>query len=124
MSDKTPEKEGNFIVYKITNLINGKIYIGQTIHTIKRRKREHINNARGGLEMALYRAMRKYGTDNFIFEPIYYCSSREEVSCKERVKNSLAKLGNKNSLGRRDSDETRAKKSESLKRYWQSVRIS
>jgi group I intron endonuclease len=119
-TETVPEKVGDFIIYKVTNLVNEKIYIGQTIHTIQRRKREHINNARGGSSMALYRAMRKYGTDNFVFEPICYCTSREEASSKEiemiKLLNSKARHvgynmtdGGEGANGCHPSEETRAK---------------
>lgn len=67
-------------IYKIENLINGKVYIGQSkdiytrwskhIQTAKR-----INNDRE--KYPLYRAMKKYGIDNFSFEIIYRCEEWE-----------------------------------------------
>lgn len=55
-------------IYKITNKVNGKCYIGQT-NDISRRFREH--RALGYAEeenKLLYKAINKYGLDNFIFE--------------------------------------------------------
>ena len=65
-------------IYKITNIINGKVYIGKTEFTIKRRfkqhcedcKKERLNEVR-----PLYRAMKKYGVDNFISEEIEQCDN-------------------------------------------------
>ena len=57
-------------IYKITNLINNKIYIGQT-NNPKRRWQEHKNlgyDTKG--TKLLYRAIEKYGKDNFAFEII------------------------------------------------------
>lgn len=34
------------IIYKVTNLINGKMYIGQTVSGLDERKRKHINDAK------------------------------------------------------------------------------
>lgn len=60
-------------IYKITNLINGKIYIGQT-NNPKRREREHFSLAPSILEdnngKILYNALLKYGPQNFSFEII------------------------------------------------------
>ena len=60
-------------IYKITNLINGKIYIGQT-NNPKRREREHFSLASSILEdndgKILYNALLKYGPQNFSFEII------------------------------------------------------
>jgi predicted GIY-YIG superfamily endonuclease len=36
------------LIYKITNQINGKIYIGQTISTLSKRWREHCFDANNG----------------------------------------------------------------------------
>ena len=60
------------LIYKITNLINEKAYIGQTIKTADQRWKEHLSHIFGQHEndknKHLYRAMRKYGVENFKFE--------------------------------------------------------
>ena len=61
------------IIYKITNKINGKMYIGQTIRTLSHRKNGHYTNYKNNVHTKLYDAMRKYGWDNFEFEPICSC---------------------------------------------------
>ena len=55
------------IIYKITNIINNKVYIGQTVNTIKQRwnKHCHSNGCR-----SLYNAILKYGKENFNIEII------------------------------------------------------
>ena len=56
-------------VYKITNLVNGKIYIGITEKTVEERFKEHLRFARrGDKDYPLYRAIRKYGEENFSVE--------------------------------------------------------
>ena len=57
------------IIYKITNIINQKIYIGQT-KNFERRKREHYNQGYNRVNKVLYSAMEKYGNNNFIMEKI------------------------------------------------------
>lgn len=65
-------------IYKITNKINGKAYIGQSKHT-KRRWREHVN----GLENStISNAIKKYGEENFIFEMLEVCSI-EDLNSRE-----------------------------------------
>lgn len=59
-------------IYKITNLVNGKIYIGQTKQTLNERWREHKVHSKT-LNYSLYKVMRKYGIDNFKFEEIEKC---------------------------------------------------
>lgn len=64
-------------IYKITNQLNGKVYIGQSIN-IEHRWKEHIQEAKNGIRnYALYNAMRKYGIENFSFEIIEECSEKE-----------------------------------------------
>ena len=66
-------------IYKITNLVNGKIYIGQSVD-IYRRWEQHkkIGRSKKGYKgyrnQPLYRALRKYGEQNFSFEIIEVCS--------------------------------------------------
>lgn len=59
-------------IYKITNQINGKSYIGQSIDIIGRWNR-HRSYAQKE-DSPLYYAIRKYGIENFIFEVIEECS--------------------------------------------------
>lgn len=64
-------------IYKITNKINNKIYIGQSID-IERRWRAHktepFNINSDNYNTVFYKAIRKYGIDNFTFEVIEECS--------------------------------------------------
>ena len=59
-------------IYKITNDINGKVYIGKTLHGIEKRFEEHIKDAYADNKKnrPLYRAIRKYGPDHFHIELI------------------------------------------------------
>lgn len=63
-------------IYKITNNINGKVYIGQSIDINKRWKehkyRSQIPNKE--YDKYLYRAFRKYGLENFTFEILEECT--------------------------------------------------
>lgn len=62
-------------IYKITNIKNNKVYIGQTTYSLEERFRLHLQEAfTQKSNRPLYKAMRKYGADNFIIECI------EEVS--------------------------------------------
>lgn len=60
-------------IYKITNQINNKSYIGQT-KNVYRRRQEHFNLTESTLAQeknkVLYKAMIKYGKENFSFEVI------------------------------------------------------
>lgn len=69
-------------IYKITNLVNGKVYIGQS-QDIYNRWYDHKKDSRKKkTNIALYRAFNKYGIENFSFEIIEKCSL-EELDDKE-----------------------------------------
>ncbi len=70
-------------IYKITNLINHKIYIGRTTRTVEQRYREHCTAALKGDSRHLYCSMREYGIENFQVETIDVAESIEELSQKE-----------------------------------------
>jgi len=74
---------GKFIVYKITNKINGKLYFGITKVGIKKRWIQHkCNSTRKNYH--LYRAIIKYGFDNFIIEIVKNCNTDTEMYELER----------------------------------------
>lgn len=62
------------VIYKITNTINGKTYIGQSIQP-KKRKHDHFCQKNTSCK-ALKHSMIKYGRDNFEFELL--CSAKKE----------------------------------------------
>ena len=74
-------------IYKITNRINNKVYIGQTIQGVAKRFRQHIEKALCGDNGRLHAAMREYGIDNFNVETIERC---EEESLDDREKYWIA----------------------------------
>ena len=59
-------------IYKITNLINGHAYIGQSVN-IHRRFIAATNPKNKSYDFPLYKAMRKYGIENFSFEVLEEC---------------------------------------------------
>ena len=72
-------------IYKITNIQNNKIYIGQTIRPVKDRFHRHINDAlNNNLDTHFARAIRKYGKDNFIIETIDEATNQIELNQKEQ----------------------------------------
>lgn len=76
MSDKT------FIIYKHTNKINKKCYIGQTCQTLERRARPC---GEGYKDSPLFwNAIQKYGWENFSHEILESGLTEDEVNEKER----------------------------------------
>lgn len=74
-------------IYKITNIITNKNYIGYTSRTIARRFYEHkweaLNREDTNNTSYLYASMRKYGTDCFIIEELF--NFEEEEYCWEEL---------------------------------------
>ena len=56
-------------IYKITNKINNKVYIGQSVN-IEERWDYHKAVCHWNSQSALYRAFKKYGIENFDFQVI------------------------------------------------------
>jgi hypothetical protein len=67
-----------FIIYKTTNIINGKYYIGK-------HKTNDLNDGYLGSGKLLKRAIKKYGTENFHREILHHCKSDEEMNLLEKI---------------------------------------
>lgn len=67
-------------IYKITNDINDKVYIGKTEKTVEQRFKEHCRTSRRPEvgKRPLYAAMNKYGIEHFKVETIEETNSPEE----------------------------------------------
>lgn len=71
-------------IYKITNNINGKAYVGQTTKDIPTRWKQHVYDALGrGVDTLFYRSIKKYGIENFTIEEIDGANSLSELNYKE-----------------------------------------
>ncbi len=66
-------------IYKITNKLNGKPYVGQTRRKIERRFIEHSK-----AKTPLGTAMKNCGTENFTIEIIEECETQEQANKRER----------------------------------------
>ena len=67
-----------FIIYKITNCINNKFYIGK-------HKTNNINDCYFGSGKLIKRAIKKYGIENFTKEIIHICNSEKEMILREKI---------------------------------------
>ena len=66
-------------IYKIENLVNGKVYIGQSIH-IEKRWQEHCQESAQSL---IAKAIKKYGKENFSFQVLQETSDLNELNSLE-----------------------------------------
>jgi len=75
------------VIYKITNLVNNKVYIGKTCRNLSCRKSEHLYNmSRNTRNNHLYNALKKYGVKNFLWE------SLQDNICTEENLNYLERM--------------------------------
>lgn len=68
-----------YTIYKMTNLVNGKIYVGQTCRSVDARLRDHTTK----INASMYYPIHKYGKENFKIEPIDYAESKDDALKKE-----------------------------------------
>jgi len=72
------------IIYKVTNSVNNKIYIGQTVKNLNERRNAHYYKARHeNLNTHFLNALNKYPEEVFIWEEIDEAKNREELDNKE-----------------------------------------
>lgn len=96
-------------IYKITNIINNKIYVGMTNEKdINTRLLKHIKRSKYNENRPLYTAFKKYGIENFKIEELEKCNSLKELSEKEifwiKELNSLLPNGYNVSIGGEGGD--------------------
>ena len=104
-------------IYKITNKLNGKVYIGQSID-IDTRWRQHCNAKDN---FAIHNAIKKYGKENFKFEVLLECPvdmlnvwERDMIALYDCISPKGYNL-TEGGEGYQCSEETRLKMSESMK---------
>jgi group I intron endonuclease len=71
------------IIYKHTNIITGKSYIGRTIFSIEKRWKSHISSAKNGSTYDFHESIRKYGESNFISEILEECKESDIINREE-----------------------------------------
>lgn len=72
------------VLYRITNRVDGKRYIGVAV-CAQKRWREHRHRARSGGGFKLHAAMRKHGIENFEMQVIATLPTDEEAKIAERI---------------------------------------
>lgn len=127
------------IIYKITNNVNNKLYIGQTTVSLQQRWQRHCWASESKKNMPISLAIAKYGKNNFSIEIICTCDSQSELDKKEiyyatlyntfspngynlRAGNGPGSMSDETKIkislsnkGKKRSDETRKRLSESHK---------
>ena len=108
-------------IYKVTNKVNGKFYIGQSVN-VKRRGGEHRNLSRDET-LSLKRALKKYGLESFVFSVIEECF---DYMLNDREEHYIANLkpaynrckGGKGAKGHYLSDDLKEHLRQKGKQQW------
>lgn len=75
--------EKKYFIYKLTNIINGKIYIGKTKRKLCSRMSDHRYFAKKRPNQPISRSIAKYGWENFNIDILKVCSSEKEMNVEE-----------------------------------------
>ena len=78
-------------VYKITNIINSKIYVGSSAVSIENRWKSHLSDLRCNKHHSgrLQNAWNKYGKDSFVFEILEECPKEDVLKVEQRYIDEL-----------------------------------
>lgn len=119
------------LIYRVTNTVNGKVYIGKWSHpTVDQRWRLHKSAAKRESPLYFHRAIRKYGVDSFKVEVIdRTAKTKEELSELEKSYIALHQsndsekgynltLGGEGTPGFKMSEVWKKWKSGHSKRFW------
>lgn len=71
------------LIYKAENIINGKMYIGQTVKSLEERKQQHLLNAKKGKGYKFQEALRYCGVDNFKWTILEEVSTIQQLNERE-----------------------------------------
>jgi group I intron endonuclease len=111
------------IIYKITNKVNGKVYIGQTVQSLGDRWSKHKYEC--SHSKLIRQAIKKYGIENLEIEEVCSALSREALDDLERHLISAFKCvtphgynmthGGDSGL---HTEQSRKNRSDSGRKYW------
>lgn len=83
LGNRKPIDYSNAKIYKITCIINNKVYIGQTTTSIEKRFKQHLSKS--SFCKKLKYAIKKYGKENFVIEQIDSATTKQEADKKEKM---------------------------------------
>jgi group I intron endonuclease len=117
-------------LYRITNQINGKIYIGQSNNNRRWSQHKYFAKHPEQTGQHIHRAMAKYGVDNFVFEKIATCRTQEDANevesfliiqydSRNKEYGYNSRIGGIAGVRGTVSEETKKKQSEGMKKAYE-----
>lgn len=75
------------IIYKVTNLKNNKVYIGQTVNTLIYRQKQHFKDCqrKNYYNNVFHNALKKYSKSDFKWETICICDNLDQLNLMEEL---------------------------------------
>lgn len=118
-----------YILYKVINKLNNKVYIGQSKFTLEKRMKMHYSKTNNDSRIYFHRALNKYGFNNFVWEIIDEAESRDGANKKEKALITYYKsnikgygynltIGGDGSSGYLHTEEAKKKMKQSSKKRW------
>lgn len=111
------------VIYKATNKINGKAYIGKTEKNLEIRKKQHLNDYKNS-NFAFHRALQKYGEENFDWQILCDVQTIEELNQQEQYYIKLFETFGSNGYNMTDGGEGQSgwNPFESTRKLWSKQR--
>jgi group I intron endonuclease len=104
-------------VYLVTNKVNRKQYVGQTVRSLEKRWNSHVSVAMRGKGSYLAHAIKMHSSEKFMVETLHICESKEEMDFTEIFYIELLKTkrpvgynltaGGEGNLGWKPSEKTK-----------------
>lgn len=67
------------IIYKATNIVTGKVYVGSSTKQLNERRNGHLSKSKNGSNLYFHKSIRKYGNDSFEWKVLCECKTRKEM---------------------------------------------
>lgn len=123
------------IIYKVTNLKNNKVYIGQTINSMEYRKNQHFRdcNRKNYYNNVFHNALKKYDYCDFKWDTICICDNLNQLNLMEELFISVYNSTDRNFgynlkkgglNGGKCSDETKRKIGDTTIEKWKNPEIA
>lgn len=77
------QKETTYEVYRLTNSVNNKIYVGATTDGAGARWNRHVQKANAGSDYPFHQAIREFGKDSFRLDVLEMCDTFEKMNERE-----------------------------------------
>lgn len=72
------------LIYKVENTLNGKVYIGKTVKSLKDRRYSHLNSVKNGSNTIFHNSIRKNGKESFKWSVLTETDNESKLNALEK----------------------------------------